>query len=164
LAIYGRSLMPLPRRCNLRFGLLKVTASGRYTRHMLQLRSDAVPLAGFLSRGSQEVGLLVDQRLPGDVIEQTNVAAPLQHLFDGSTARLGASMNLYGNRRVDLGSRDFFQELGAFALGGEEKGVEFALREEHRAAELIKGEIGPFLDGFANLGLSRRDSASIIET
>ena len=123
----------------------------------------AITLRRFLGNGSGKLLLFVEYALPTLIIEQANVAAALLQLLDDSTPRLRAFMHADRNRGVDLRPGDFLEQLGAFALGCKQKGVEFALCEQNRSPKLIECEIGSCLDRFTNLGLAAGDSAAIVK-
>ncbi|VFU17791.1 protein of unknown function (plasmid) [Methylocella tundrae] len=108
--------------------------------------------------------MLVQQRLPGFVIKQSDVVSALLQLLYNSSSCLRAIMNADRDRCVDFGACDLLEQFRTLALCGEQEGVELALCEEHRSPELIECEIGSRLHGLADQSLASRHGAAVVKS
>ena len=98
-----------------------------------KLRGRSRPLLGGEQRNQFE--------LPGEVV------VTLLHLLVALVQELRYA-------RIYLGSREFFEQVGLFLLGGFEEGGEVALGQQHRPCELVERQSQQLGDATQNLPFS----------
>jgi hypothetical protein len=123
----------------------------------------AIAFCRLLGDGFSKLALFVNQPLSGIVVEKADVAASLFKLPDSSPPCFRAFMDTDRNCGIDLRTGYLLKQFGTLALGGEKKGIEFALGEKHRSPKLIECEVSSRFYSFPNLGLARRHGAAVVK-
>ena len=145
------------------FRLSEIASSANNSLEMIQASIVAIAFCRLLGDGLSKLTLFVKQQLSGIVVEKTDVAASLFKLLDSSPPRFRAFMDTDRNCGIDLRTGYLLKQFGTLALGGEKKGIEFALGEKHRSPKLIECEVSSRFYSFPNLGLSRRHGAAVVK-
>jgi hypothetical protein len=89
------------------------------------------------------------------IVEHRPVGHPRQEAVEGLARRLLFLVGPLGEPPVDVGAGHPLEQQAPLLDGGAQEGVELALGQEHRAAELVEGEADLFLNDLEGFGLGR---------
>ena len=128
------------RRVEIGFCLFEVSTCGFERIQLFEVLGSVLSFLSFLGGGFSERLLLSNMTFSYALLKDSHGGKFLLEILESFLSPLGLLMHADRDGSINLGSRYFFEERGAFVFVSKEKEVELALGKKNGSAELIEGE------------------------